>query len=166
MLQPLVRRTWAPMGKTPILRSWVRRGRLSVISALSISPVRRICGLYFGIHEENIRTENVSAFLIHVRRHLRRDLIVVCDRLNAHRSAMCQLKKRFRTAFDVEWLPAYAPELNPVEGVWNQTKYGTLSNFIPHDVDELRRNVIDAFGHIRSTSKMYSSFFRHAKLNL
>jgi transposase len=166
MLQPLVRRTWAPMGKTPILRSWVRRGRLSVISALSISPVRRICGLYFRIHEENIRTENVCAFLVHVRRHLRRDLIVVCDRLNAHRSAMCQLKKRFRTAFDVEWLPAYAPQLNPVEGVWSHTKYGSLSNFIPQDMDELRRNVIKAFGHIRSRSKLYSSFFRHAKLSL
>lgn len=154
------------MGKTPILRSWTRRGRLSVISALSISPARRICRLYFEIHEENIRAEIVSAFLIQVRRHLRRDLIVVCDRLNAHRSAIDYLRKRFRTAFEVEWLPAYAPELNPVEGVWSHSKYGTLSNFIPHDVDELRRNVVEAFGHIRSRPSLYRSFFRYAELKL
>ena len=166
MLQPLVRRTWAPMGKTPILRSWTRRGRLSLISALSVSPARRRCGLYFDIHEENIRAETVSAFLVHVRRHLRRDLIVVCDRLNAHRSAIDYLRNRFGAAFEVQWLPAYAPELNPVEGVWGQSKYGTLSNFIPNDVDELRSNVIEAFSHIRSRPSLYRSFFRHAELKL
>jgi transposase len=115
--------------------------------------------LYFGIHEENIRAETVSAFLVHVRHHLRRDLIVVCDRLNAHPSAIDYLRNRFGAAFEVEWLPAYAPELNPVEGVWSQSKYGTLSNFIPYDVDELRSNVVDAFCHLRSRSSLYCSFF-------
>ncbi len=38
MLQPVVRRTWAPRGETPVHRSWDRHDRLSVISAITVSP--------------------------------------------------------------------------------------------------------------------------------
>ena len=41
----------------------------------------------------------------------------------------------------VEQLPSYAPELNPVEGVWHQLKQVELANVICHDVSELRREV-------------------------
>ena len=39
--------------------------------------------------------------------------------------------KRFARRLDVEWLPAYAPDLNPVEQVWNRCKYTDLANHIP-----------------------------------
>ena len=38
-------------------------------------------------------------------------------------------------------LPAYAPELNPVEQCWNHTKYADLANFIPDDLDHLQQAV-------------------------
>lgn len=46
MLQPVVRRTWAPRGQTPIQHSRDGRDRLSVISAISMAPRRRRLGLY------------------------------------------------------------------------------------------------------------------------
>jgi hypothetical protein len=55
MLQPLVRRTWAPRGETPVHRTWDRHHRLSVISALTVSPNRRRLGLYFSMHDANIK---------------------------------------------------------------------------------------------------------------
>ena len=48
MLQPLNRRTWAPRGETPVQYAWDRRDRLSVIGALTLSPVRQRIGFYFG----------------------------------------------------------------------------------------------------------------------
>jgi len=58
MLQPVVRRTWAPKGKTPIHYSWDRYDRLSVISAITVSPKRQRLGLYFDIRDHNIVTDD------------------------------------------------------------------------------------------------------------
>jgi len=80
MLQPLVRRTWAPEGQTPVMYSWDRRDRLSVTAALSLSARRRRIGLYFDIQERNIAGEDTEAFLRQVQRALGRKWIVVMDR--------------------------------------------------------------------------------------
>jgi len=121
MLQPLVRATWAPRGSTPVLKSWDRRDRLTAFSALTVSPRRRRLGLYFALQRRNAKTDDVVAFLLRVRRHLQRRLIVVLDRLAAHRAAARRLTQRHGEAFRFEWLPPYAPQLNPVEYVWSQT---------------------------------------------
>ena len=48
-LNPLVRRTWAPKGKTPVLESWGgHRHKVSVIGAITLSPVTRRLGFYFA----------------------------------------------------------------------------------------------------------------------
>jgi hypothetical protein len=41
----------------------------------------------------------------------------------------------------VEWLPAYAPDLNPVEAMWRCTKYGDLANYTPHNLWDLGEEV-------------------------
>lgn len=108
MLQPLLRRTWAPQGQTPLSHAWDRHDRLSVISAVTISPDRRRLRLFFAVHEENIRTPQVLEFLRELRRHLRRRAILVWDRWNVHRSAARQIAQGHPGWFDFEWLPAYA----------------------------------------------------------
>jgi hypothetical protein len=87
MLQPLVRRTWAPEGQTPVMYCWDRRDRLSVIAALSLTARRRRIGLYFAVHDKNVTAEEVEAFLRQVQRSLGRKLIVVLDRWAVHRKA-------------------------------------------------------------------------------
>jgi len=100
MLQPVVRRTWAPKGKTPIQYSWDRHDRLSVISAITLSPVRQQLGLCFQIHNHNVTSVEVMAFLTMIHRRLRRKFILVLDRLNAHRKAvrLLQAARRVRLA--------------------------------------------------------------------
>src|SRR5437016_8717523 len=117
MLQPLVRRTWAPKGERPVMYCWDRRDRLSVIAGLTLSAYRHRIGLYFAAHRHNVRTDEVEQFVRQVQRQVGRSLIVVMDRLPAHRSAAKRLAGDER--FAIEWLPAYAPELNPVETAWS-----------------------------------------------
>ena len=166
MLQPVVRRTWAPKGQTPIQYSWDRHDRLSVITAITVSPVRQRFGLYFRIHHHNITSVEVMAFLTLVHYRLRRKFILVLDRLNAHRKAVRLLQAAHPDWFEVLWLPAYAPELNPVEMVWNHTKYSDLANFIPEDVDDLHRAVDISLNSTRTQSHLIRSFFKHAGLKL
>lgn len=166
MLQPVVRRTWAPRGQTPIHYSWDRHDRLSAISALTASPVRRRLGLYFRLQEENFRGEAAAEFLVEVRRALRHPLLVVWDRWSVHRKAARLLAARLGEGIHFEWLPPYAPELNPTEQVWTHTKYADLANFIPEDVGHLRSEVAASITDQRSTPLLLRSFFAHAKLEL
>jgi len=166
LLQPLVRRTWGPRGQTPVLYSWDRRERLSAISALSVSPHRRRLRLFFRMYPHNICHEEFQAFAVEVMRHFSRGVIWVLDRWSVHRAAASRLQKRFPHRFQVEWLPPYAPELNPVEQVWTRTKYGRLANYIPEDLSELRRSAHAALRQLGKQQVSLKSCFTHAKLRL
>lgn len=166
MLQPVVRRTWAPRGQTPLHYSWDRHDRLSAISAITVSPRRRRLGLYFRLHSRNIRFEEVMGFIRHVHRRLGRKFILVLDRYSVHRKAVRLLQGEHTDWLEVEWLPPYAPELNPTEQVWNHTKYSDLANYIPEDRDDLREAVNGSLADQRSKQSLLRSFFQHAKLKL
>ena len=164
MLQPLVRRTWAPEGQTPELYCWDRRDRLSVIAGLSLSAHPRRVGLHFAIHDRNVTAEQTEAFLRQVQRSLGRELIVVMDRWSVHRKAAKAIIGDRRFWF--EWLPPYAPDLNPVEQVWNHTKYAALANFVPDDVLDLELELDWSINHTRQMPGLLRSFFDAADLAL
>lgn len=166
MLQPVRRKTWAPRGQTPLQYAWDRHDRLSVISAITVSPKERRLRLYFAIHTENIRTPHVLSFLQQLHRHLRRPCCLVWDRWNVHRSAARKLQDRHPDWFDFEWLPAYAPELNPVEQVWNHAKYSQLANYIPDDLLDLDIEVDLALDGYRNDQNFLHACFRYAELKL
>lgn len=71
MLQPTIRKTWAPRGQTPILKCYDRRDRLTVVSALSVSPQRRRLGLLFDILDHNLTAEDFDLFVTRLLRKIR-----------------------------------------------------------------------------------------------
>lgn len=166
MLQPVVRRTWAPEGQTPIHYSWDRRERLSVISAISVSAKRRRLGLYFDIHDHNIVTDDFERFMETLLRCLQRRIVLVLDRWSVHRSGARRLLRRFPRRVHIEWLPAYAPELNPDEQVWKHTKYDDLANYLPDDIKALSRAIRRSIRRSRGQQPLLRSFFQHAKIGL
>ena len=164
MLQPLVRRTWAPRGETPVMYCWDRHDRLSVIAGLSLAGRRRRIGLYFAAHVKNVAAQEVETFVRCVQRQLRRPLIVVMDRAAIHRKAARVLEADPR--FCIEWLPPYAPDLNPVEHVWCHTKYGDLANYIPDDLQGLEFQFECSMQETRQCPELMRSFFHGAELEL
>ena len=165
-LQPVRRRTWAPKGQTPIQRAWDRHDRLSAVAAFTLAPRRRRLGSYYQLHRDNLRTEQVVAFLRAVRRQLRRKAVVVWDRWSVHRCAARWFRRHRPGWFDFEWLPAYAPELNPVEQGWNHAKYADLANFVPDDAEHLHLEVLLHLEGQRESPRLLRSFFRFAGLPL
>ena len=171
MLRPLVRRSWSPRGVTPIIRCWDRRDRLSVIGGILVPPSRerhRLSAL-FRIHAKNIKTPEALEFLRAVDRHVPGSKIVVQDRLNVHRAAARRwLAGRPADAppVMVEWLPSYAPELNPAEQLWNNGKRVDLANLAPADRDDLRRHVRRSMTRQRYRPSLLAAAFDHAGLPL
>ncbi len=166
MLQPVVRRTWAPRGETPILKSWDRHDRLSVMTSISVSPRRHRLHLCFNIHEHNIVSQDAVAFVGDLLRHTRRPLILVWDRWNVHRSAERKITERWGQRVECEYLPAYAPELNPVEYAWSTTKHCDLANFIPDDIQHLYNLMGESLDKHNLNYSRLKGFFSHAGLEL
>jgi len=166
MLQPVCRRTWAPRGQTPILRQWDRRDRLSAISALTVAPRRRRFGLYWALYRHNIRSPEVLRFLQALRRHVPHGFTLIWDRHRPHWATCVTRWLARHRRLVVEWLPAYAPELNPVEPVWSHTKYGDLANFTPDGLAALEGAVVSSLVHTRSQRALLAAFVRAAGLEL
>jgi transposase len=166
MLQPVRRRTWAPSGQTPLQDAWDRHDRLSVIGVIGVSPLSHRLSLYFQVLSENVATDHMIWLLQQMHNHYHRKVIVVWDRYSVHRSAAAYFAEHHPDWFEFEWLPPYAPELNPVEQCWNHTKYADLPNFIPDDLDHLHTAVNEAIGAQRNNPDLLRSFFAYAKLPL
>jgi len=166
MLQPVVRRTWGPQGDTPLQYRWDRHDRLSGISAVTVSPQRRHLDLYFALQEHNFSTPDVETFVAELLEHFPRGILLVWDRWSVHRSAAKRLQQRFPRRIRIEWLPSHAPELNPDEQIWTQTKYRDLANFCPDNLRELTQAVRHSLEHTKRHPSLLRSFFEHAGLKL
>lgn len=150
----------------PVQYAWQRHDRLSVIGSLSLSPRRRRIGIAFSVQDENVRAPHIVAYLRELHRQLRRPLVVVMDRLNVHRKAVRELRETSAKWLHVEWLPPYAPDLNPVEAIWGHTKCSALANFVPDDIDRLRDAVIESVGDLQWNERVKHAFFQTAQLLL
>ena len=169
MLTPTVRRTLAPRGQTPILRSWDRHDRIAAISAVTVSPRRRRVGLYFRLlpDDTNAHGEDTVAFLKQLRWHLPGPMTILWDGSNIHgRSKVVRAYLAEHPEIVTEPLPAYAPETNPDEMVWEHTKHGRLANFTPEDTAELRSVLIEEFGRLHHKCELLAAFLRHAGVRL
>jgi transposase len=169
MLSPIVRRTFAPCGQTPILDCSDRRDRISVISAITLSPRAQRVGLHFMLlgDNENFHGEEVVLFLQQLKGEVGGPWTIVWDRNKIHSKAKvvkAWLAKHPEVV--VEDFPAYAPTTNPDEDVWSWTKYGQLCNFAPSDVTELRQHIWDALVALKDQPQLLTSFIIHAKIPL
>jgi transposase len=166
LLQPLRRRVWAPRGQTPVQYVWQRRDRITSLAALTRAPWAERFGLYYDLLHHNARTDDIVRFLRQVHAHLRRPLLLVCDRLPAHRSAVRRLQQAGSRWLDVDWLPTYAPDLDPVENLWSQSKYGDLANFIPDDINQLHEALAILLQEYQHDPERLRSFFQAMRLTL
>lgn len=167
MLTPTVRRTLAPRGQTPMQHAWDRYDRISVISAITISPVRRRLGLYFDLlpTDTNATGEDVVVFLDKLAHHIGHRFTVVWDGHRIHdRAKAVRTHLANHRGISSDRFPPYAPELNPDEQVWTHTKYGRLANFAPTDIDHLRRKLHEEFRRLQRRPDLPASFIRHSKL--
>ena len=164
MLTPTVARTWAPRGQTPVLRHSQRHDRISVISGVTVSPTRRRVGLYYQWHHHNVRDVEAVAFLRHLLRHLRGHVVLVWDNLGVHKSRLVRKLCLRVPRLHLEYLPPYAPELNPDEGIWRQAKQ-RLANACLSDRYDLALAVIHELELLRGSQNRLWSCITHSGRN-
>jgi transposase len=107
--------TWARRGRPPVLRRLSQRRAVSSSVAL-VAPRERPARRYARHFGGSIHGQQVVTALRYFRRRIGQPLIVVWDRLHAQRAKLVQaFVAAHPTDYRLEWLPSYAPELNPGE---------------------------------------------------
>jgi len=165
--RPSIRRTWAPKGQTPVLIHAFNWSKLSVCAALGYRYDARRTRIFFQTRKGSYNAETLIRFLRDLKKELRgKKAVLVWDGLPAHKS---KTMKKFlglqRYWLTVERLPGYAPDLNPVETLWENVKGQELANLCPDDLSEIDAAVRGGLRRIRRSRKLPFSFLKHAGLS-
>jgi transposase len=155
--------TYAPVGQTPILRVTLTRDHLSAIGG--ITPQGK---LLMQTQDHSYKGPEVVRFLQMLTREIPGKLLVIWDGATIHR---CQAVKDFLAKggakrLHLERLPAYAPELNPQEGVWNLLKRVELKNVCCLDVQHVQRELRRAKERLRHRKPVLRQCFAYAGYSL
>jgi transposase len=166
-LSPSVRRTWAPRGKTPVLRTHFNWKRLSMSAALVYAPDGD-ARVLFASRPGSYDTESLIEFLAELHAELGGEKVtLIWDGLTSHRSkAMRAFVASQRHWLVTERLPAYAPDLNPVELLWGNLKAGELAGLCVDTIGELESAAHGGIARIQSERQLALSFLRHTGLSL
>jgi transposase len=163
LLIPTVRKTWSPIGQTPILRHWYCHDRISAISGIAVSPRRFHCTLYCQLFEDNIQGEEAALFLRHLLHQIPGQLVVLWDNGQIHRGEPIQELLLRTSRLHLVSFPSYAPELNPDEGVWNILKR-ELANGRPDTQVELMDVLSDEVCRLASSPELLRSCIEQSEL--
>lgn len=133
--------------------------KFSVVAGLTIA------NFYFQLFDGAIKSAQVIEFLRHLLRHLPGRLLIVWDGAGIHRSRVVRdfigtLGQRIH----LEYLPAYAPELNPAEYIWGHLKQHELANFCAKHGWELSLTATRALRRMRRRPRLIIAFWKQAEL--
>ena len=129
-----------------------------------MSPKRHHVGLCYLLFYDNIGQEEVCVFLRELLRHLRGPVIALLDNSSTHKGAPIEQLLRQHRRPRIEHFPAYAPQLNPDEGVWSLAKR-ELANSCPNGVDELMEDILDSIEGIRNSQEKLRGCIAGSELN-
>ena len=168
MLEPVVRRTWAPRGHTPILKINRPHDRISVIGAITIRRQDRLFAFHYALSPDNtnFRGPTVAKFVDELSNALKGQMTLIWDEISIHWGSAMKQYLADHPWIDANALPPYAPELNPVDLVWAYVKYGRLANYCPHDLTELRVTLKEEFKRLQHRPDLLKSFLAHTGLSL
>jgi len=157
--RPSVARTWSLRGHTPVLQHSFTWKQLSAIAGLSFWQ------FYFRFFPGAIRSEQVIEFLGALRRQIKRPLLIIWDGVAMHRSGKVRTWLEQQNGhFVIARLPAYAPELNPVEAIWAYLKKHEIANLCLNTIGEVGQFARNRLKSMQRRPNLITAFWKQAEL--
>ncbi len=154
-------RTWAPVGQTPVLQYSLTWKQLSVIAGISFSR------FYFRLFPGALKAPQMVEVLKVLKRQIKRKVLIVWDGLPVYKSRLVrEYVDSLNGAIQLEVMPAYAPELNPVEYFWGHLKHRELGNFCPSGFGQLSHYARRRLQSMQRRSSLVTAFWTQAELPL
>ncbi|MEV0564889.1 transposase [Dactylosporangium sp. NPDC050588] len=172
-LRPPKARTWGRRGHTPVVPvSGKGSGRISIAGLVCVKPGQRSRFIYRTIVHRGRKGERRSfsetdyiRLLDAAHQQLGGPIVLCWDNLNTHVSAAMRQLIAARDWLHVIRLPAYAPDLNPTEGVWSHLKR-SIGNLAVQGVDHLQATVKHRLKRIQYRPDLIDGFLAHTGLML
>ncbi|MGN9821943.1 IS630 family transposase [Streptomyces sp. SD11] len=168
-LLPQVRRTYAPRGRTPILRhrlNWQRAGMAAALGYHAADSGRgpRLC---FHLKPGSYDTTSLIEVLEQIKIFdAGEPVVLVGDGLSAHWSRGMRAWVARQDWLILERLPAYAPELNPVEGLWSAIKTREVANLAGDHLADVADAAERGIRRVCSSEQLPWSFLTHTGLTI
>jgi len=120
---------------------------------------------YFRFFPGAIKAPQLIAYLQALGRQIPGRLLIIWDGLPAHRSHMVRdYVESLQGRIVLERLPAYAPELNPVEYLFGYAKQRELANLCLHTIAEVRRYATRRLRSLQHRPRLITAFWKQAEL--
>ena len=120
-------------------------------------------GWYGSFQPANFTAVHVADFLRGLLQPLRGNVILLWDQGSIHRGPAIAAVQQAYPRLQIEEFPAYAPELNPVEQLWNDFK-GHTANSLPRDRRDIRRSLQANTRRVRHSQAQWRSFILASEL--
>jgi hypothetical protein len=158
--------TWAPKGETPVVKVTARGTvRVSVAGLCCYRPGDRSRLIYRTLtyrgrkgEPKGFREPELIGLLDTAHQQLQAPIVLVWDRLSLHKTPAIRAAIAARSWLRVYELPAYAPELNPVEKVWSAMK-GSLANLAARTAGELTAAVKNRLKRMQYRTGLIDGYF-------
>lgn len=172
-LRPPKARTWSVRGTTPVVRVTGKgSGRLSLAGLVALRPGVRTRLIYRMLIHRGRRGEkkgfsepDFARLLDAAHQQLAGPIVLVWDNYTAHIDAAMRALIATRAWLTVFRLPAYAPDLNPTEGVWAHLKK-SLANLAACNTDQLAALVKTRLRHMQYRPGLLDGFLAETGLTL
>ena len=154
--QDQIGRSYAPRGRTPIVRRTAKRVTQSMISAVSNRGLMR-----FMLYEGALNADGFLAFLRRLTKDAGRKVVLIVDNLKVHKAVKVQAWVESH-AHEIELfhLPSYAPDHNPSEYLNNDLKQQLRQQPQPGSKEELTRRTRSVLRVIQGSPQRVRAYFR------
>jgi transposase len=161
-MTPPTARTWSPRGHTPVVRVRGRsRRRVSITALACYKPGFRPRLIYRPRRDDrappgrkSFAWSDYRDLLLAAHAQLDGPIVLLWDNLNTHLTAGMRAFIAEHDWLTVYQLPTYAPDLNPVEGIWSLLRRGLLANTIFTDPDHLISTIRQGLRRIQYRSDL------------
>ena len=167
-LIPPVRRTWSVRGRTPVLRHPMAWKRASMAAALGYHPGGTSARLCFHLQADSYDPDSLIKVLEQLAGfYTGQRVVLIWDGLSSHWSHKMRAHlDAQRHWLSVERLPAYAPELNPVEYLWANLKGGELANCTGDTIAQVADQAQHGIQRVCDSDSLVVGFLAHTGLSL
>lgn len=163
--RPFVVSTWAPKGRTPLIRSAGHWHTCTAIGMIACTPSGKHPRFFLRLKRQPAKAADFVATLKHLRRHIRGRVFLFWDRLGGHKAKIVQAHiNANRSWLTVFHFPAYAPELNPQEYVWSASKKKDTANYCAENAPALHARVRRSATRLRNNPDLLKGCLKRSGL--
>ena len=119
----------------------------------------------FRLHKGSIKKEELVEFLKALKAHHKQRLLVIWDGARTHHSHFVRdYLDSLNGHIQISFLPAYAPDLNPVEYLWAWLKRHAMANYCPNNMSELKTTARNKLKSAQQRSSIITACWKQATL--